>query len=184
MEQEAKRRTRRWSRRAAAAEDGGGDLRRLLGGGDHFSSASCGCSCEPRVQGIDVQGMERVRELAQSHVMIYLPSHRSHADYLLVRSCCTTPAWCRRTSPPARNLNMPVVGMLLRRCGAFSCAASSRRPPVLRAVPRLHGLADPARLVLEFFPEAAARAPAPADAEDRADAMMVESALRSVRKVM
>src|SRR5262249_49594935 len=34
-------------------------------------------------KGIDVRGLDRVRELAQSHEIIYLPSHRSHADYLL-----------------------------------------------------------------------------------------------------
>src|SRR3546814_10323167 len=36
--------------------------------------------------GIDVQGLERVRELAQQYELVYMPSHRSHADYLLVRS--------------------------------------------------------------------------------------------------
>ncbi|HVT35740.1 MAG TPA: glycerol-3-phosphate 1-O-acyltransferase, partial [Nevskiaceae bacterium] len=33
---------------------------------------------------IDLRGIEPVRELAQSHEIIYMPSHRSHADYLLM----------------------------------------------------------------------------------------------------
>ncbi|WP_312778033.1 hypothetical protein, partial [Escherichia coli] len=35
-------------------------------------------------KGIQVQGIERLRHVAQAHEVIYLPSHRSHADYLLL----------------------------------------------------------------------------------------------------
>ena len=71
-------------------------------------------------KGIETRGLERVRELAQSHVIIYLPSHRSHADYLLI----SYELYHAGLVPPhiaaGINLNIPFgVGALLRRCGAF-----------------------------------------------------------------
>lgn len=69
--------------------------------------------------GVDVRGMERVRHWAQSHEMIYLPSHRSHADYLLVSYVLFHSGLVPPHIAAGNNLNMPVVGGLLRRCGAF-----------------------------------------------------------------
>ena len=69
--------------------------------------------------GVDVRGMERVRQWAQSHEIIYLPSHRSHADYLLVSYVLFQSGLVPPHIAAGNNLNMPVVGGLLRRCGAF-----------------------------------------------------------------
>lgn len=69
--------------------------------------------------GIDVNGMERLRETAQSHEMVYVPSHRSHADYLLISYVLYHGGLVPPHIAAGVNLNMPVVGALLRRCGAF-----------------------------------------------------------------
>jgi len=69
--------------------------------------------------GVDSYGMERVRDLAQSHEMLYLPSHRSHADYLLISYVLYHAGLVPPHIAAGVNLNFWPVGALLRRCGAF-----------------------------------------------------------------
>jgi len=33
---------------------------------------------------IDVEGLERIRQMAPEHILIYVPTHKSHLDYLLL----------------------------------------------------------------------------------------------------
>ncbi|MCJ8168860.1 glycerol-3-phosphate 1-O-acyltransferase PlsB [Atopomonas sediminilitoris] len=69
--------------------------------------------------GIDVHNLDEVQQVAQGSEIIYVPCHRSHIDYLLLSYLLFT----RGLNPPhiaaGINLNMPVVGSLLRRGGAF-----------------------------------------------------------------
>jgi glycerol-3-phosphate O-acyltransferase len=69
--------------------------------------------------GVEVHHFETVREAAQDHEIIYVPCHRSHIDYLLL----TYVIYHRGLRTPhmaaGDNLNMPVVGSLIRRAGAF-----------------------------------------------------------------
>ncbi|MGC3871788.1 glycerol-3-phosphate 1-O-acyltransferase PlsB [Halomonas sp. GXIMD04776] len=69
--------------------------------------------------GVRVQGLERAKALAGDHTLIYVPCHRSHIDYLLLSYVL----YREGLSPPqvaaGRNLDMPLVGPLLRRGGAF-----------------------------------------------------------------
>ncbi|MES2682809.1 MAG: glycerol-3-phosphate 1-O-acyltransferase PlsB [Pseudomonadota bacterium] len=105
-------------------------------------------------KGIDVRGLDSIRELAQSHEIIYLPSHRSHADYLLLSYIL----YHRGMVPPhiaaGINLNMPVVGGLLRRCGAFFMRRKFSGDPLYTAIFRSYVDALVARgYAIEFFPE-------------------------------
>jgi len=105
-------------------------------------------------KGIDVRNLDRIRELAQSHEVIYLPSHRSHADYLLLSYIL----YHRGMVPPhiaaGINLNMPVVGGLLRRCGAFFMRRKFSGDPLYTAVFRSYVDGLVARgYAIEFFPE-------------------------------
>jgi glycerol-3-phosphate O-acyltransferase len=105
-------------------------------------------------KGIDVQGLDRVRELAQNHEIIYLPSHRSHADYLLLSYVL----YHQGLAPPhiaaGENLNMPVVGSLLRRCGAFFMRRKFAGDALYTAVFRAYVDALMSRgYAIEFFPE-------------------------------
>ena len=105
-------------------------------------------------KGIDVRGLDSIRELSQSHEIIYLPSHRSHADYLLLSYIL----YHRGMVPPhiaaGINLNMPVVGGLLRRCGAFFMRRKFTGEPLYTAIFRSYVDALVARgYAIEFFPE-------------------------------
>ena len=70
-------------------------------------------------RGVQVHGMEQLRDWAQSHEMVYLPSHRSHADYLLVSYVLYTAGLVPPHIAAGVNLNFWPVGGLLRRAGAF-----------------------------------------------------------------
>ncbi len=69
--------------------------------------------------GIQVHNVEVVKEHAQSHEIVYIPCHRSHIDYLLLSYVL----YHNGLTPPhiaaGRNLNLPLIGPLLRRAGAF-----------------------------------------------------------------
>lgn len=69
--------------------------------------------------GFDVNNIEDVKLLARSHEIIYVPCHRSHIDYLLLSYVL----YHNGLTPPhiaaGKNLNLPLVGPLLRRAGAF-----------------------------------------------------------------
>ncbi|MGQ0622371.1 MAG: glycerol-3-phosphate 1-O-acyltransferase PlsB [Panacagrimonas sp.] len=69
--------------------------------------------------GVQVHGMERLRSFAQDHEMIYLSSHRSHADYLLVSYVLYQAGLVPPHIAAGVNLNFWPVGGLLRRGGAF-----------------------------------------------------------------
>ncbi|MGB1581345.1 MAG: glycerol-3-phosphate 1-O-acyltransferase PlsB, partial [Nevskiales bacterium] len=68
---------------------------------------------------IKVYNFDRIRDLAHEHALVYLPSHRSHLDYMTM----TKTVYDRGLVPPhiaaGINMNFWPVGILLRRCGAF-----------------------------------------------------------------
>ncbi len=70
-------------------------------------------------RGVEVHGIDRVRAWAQDHEMIYLPSHRSHADYLLLSYVLYQAGLAPPHIAAGVNLNFWPVGGLLRRAGAF-----------------------------------------------------------------
>jgi glycerol-3-phosphate O-acyltransferase len=105
-------------------------------------------------KGVDVQGLERMRELAQTHEIVYMPSHRSHADYLLVSYTLYHAGLVPPHIAAGINLNMPLVGPLLRRCGAFFMRRSFSGDKVYTAVFRAYVDALIQRgYPIEFFPE-------------------------------
>jgi len=69
--------------------------------------------------GVEVHHFDDVREVAHEHEIIFVPCHRSHIDYLLLSYVI----YNRGLMPPhiaaGSNLDMPVVGSILRRGGAF-----------------------------------------------------------------
>jgi glycerol-3-phosphate O-acyltransferase len=85
-------------------------------------------------RGVKVNHFSRFREAVNGHEVVYVPCHRSHIDYLLL-------SWLlyhRGFVPPhiaaGLNLNMPLVGPLLRRGGAFFLRRSFRSQPLYAAV--------------------------------------------------
>lgn len=105
-------------------------------------------------KGVEVRGLERVREMAQSHEIIYLPCHRSHADYLLVSYVLYTNGLVPPHIAAGINLNFWPIGNLLRRCGAFYIRRKFSGDALYTAILRtyLDGLIRRG-YSLEFFPE-------------------------------
>ena len=69
--------------------------------------------------GIDVRNIELAKKATADHRIVYTPCHRSHMDYLLLSYVL----YHNGLTPPhiaaGDNLNLPLVGPLLRRAGAF-----------------------------------------------------------------
>jgi glycerol-3-phosphate O-acyltransferase len=85
-------------------------------------------------RGVTVHHFSEFRGHAPGHEIVYVPCHRSHIDYMLL-------SWLlyhRGFVPPhiaaGVNLNMPLVGPLLRRGGAFFLRRSFRSQPLYAAV--------------------------------------------------
>ena len=84
--------------------------------------------------GIDLGGVEAVKEIAGDHTLIYVPSHRSHMDYLLMSYVLFYNGLMLPHVAAGKNLNIPVIGPLLRRAGAFFMRRSFRDDPLYSAV--------------------------------------------------
>ncbi|MFF7708073.1 glycerol-3-phosphate 1-O-acyltransferase PlsB [Pseudomonas sp. NPDC007930] len=69
--------------------------------------------------GIKVGHIDQVQAIAPGHEVIYVPCHRSHIDYLLLSYLLFRNGLTPPHIAAGINLNMPVIGGLLRRGGAF-----------------------------------------------------------------
>ncbi|MEO4046200.1 glycerol-3-phosphate 1-O-acyltransferase PlsB [Pseudomonas sp. CAU 1711] len=85
-------------------------------------------------EGIQVNHLDAVREVAHGHEIIYVPCHRSHIDYLLLSYLLFRNGLTPPHIAAGINLNMPVVGGLLRRGGAFFMRRTFKGNPLYTAV--------------------------------------------------
>ena len=69
--------------------------------------------------GIELGHIERLHDVAKDKVVVFVPCHRSHFDYLLLSYICYEEGLQLPHIAAGINLNMPVVGPILRRGGAF-----------------------------------------------------------------
>ncbi len=69
--------------------------------------------------GVEVHRIERAREAAARGGVLYLPSHRSHMDYLLLSYVLYREGLVPPHIAAGENLNFWPVGRMLRRAGAF-----------------------------------------------------------------
>lgn len=69
--------------------------------------------------GVATRHFDRARAVAPGHEIVYVPSHRSHADYLLLSYTLHKNGVVPPHIAAGVNLNLPLVGSLLRRGGAF-----------------------------------------------------------------
>lgn len=84
--------------------------------------------------GIKVNHIEQVQGIAPGHEVIYVPCHRSHIDYLLLSYLLFRNGLTPPHVAAGINLNMPVVGSLLRRGGAFFMRRTFKGNPLYTAV--------------------------------------------------
>jgi glycerol-3-phosphate O-acyltransferase len=69
--------------------------------------------------GVNVYNIERLQNTNKENEIIYVPCHRSHIDYLLLSYVLYNNGLQVPHIAAGINLNMPIVGPLLRRGGAF-----------------------------------------------------------------
>jgi glycerol-3-phosphate O-acyltransferase len=69
--------------------------------------------------GIEVSNCEYLKNLALSHELVYVPCHRSHIDYLLLSYVIYFEGLAIPYIAAGKNLNMPIIGSILRGGGAF-----------------------------------------------------------------
>ncbi len=85
-------------------------------------------------RGVLVHHLDKFKDDAPGFEVIYVPSHRSHMDYLLLSYLLYT----RGIVPPhivaGINLNLPVIGTVLRKGGAFFIRRSMRGNVLYSAV--------------------------------------------------
>ena len=84
--------------------------------------------------GIKVSQIEQVQQVAPGHEIIYVPCHRSHIDYLLLSYLLFRNGLTPPHIAAGINLNMPVIGGLLRRGGAFFMRRTFKGNPLYTAV--------------------------------------------------
>ncbi len=68
---------------------------------------------------VDKDGLERVRAAARDGAVVYLPSHKSHVDYLVLSSVLYANALLPPLIAAGENLSFFPLGPILRRGGAF-----------------------------------------------------------------
>lgn len=85
-------------------------------------------------KGVAVNNIKVAREAAQDNAVVYVPCHRSHVDYLLLSYVLYRNGLMPPHIAAGINLNMPIVGPILRRGGAFFMRRSFRDNPLYAAV--------------------------------------------------
>lgn len=104
--------------------------------------------------GIDVRHLQRLRATAHDSSVIYLPSHRSHMDYLLVSYLLYLEGFALPQIAAGINLNFWPVGGILRRAGAFYLRRSFGGDKLYTAVFRAYvDLLIDRGQPMKFYPE-------------------------------
>jgi glycerol-3-phosphate O-acyltransferase len=84
--------------------------------------------------GIELQHVDRLHAVAGNKEVVYVPCHRSHIDYLLLGFIVYHQGLSIPHVAAGINLNMPVIGSILRRGGAFFLRRSFRGNRLYAAV--------------------------------------------------
>lgn len=85
-------------------------------------------------RGVLVHHLDKFKQAAPGFEVVYVPSHRSHMDYLLLSYLLYTHGIVPPHIFAGINLNLPVVGTLLRKGGAFFARRSFRGNALYSAV--------------------------------------------------
>ncbi|WP_166210805.1 glycerol-3-phosphate 1-O-acyltransferase PlsB, partial [Cognatiluteimonas telluris] len=85
-------------------------------------------------RGVLVHHLDKLKADAPGREVVYVPSHRSHMDYLLLSYLLYTHGIVPPHIFAGINLNLPVVGTLLRKGGAFFARRSFRGNALYAAV--------------------------------------------------
>ena len=84
--------------------------------------------------GVTIHHLEELKKIAPGHEIVYVPCHRSHMDYLLLSYLLYQHGIVPPHIAAGDNLNLPVIGSVLRRGGAFFLRRSIRGNALYAAV--------------------------------------------------
>lgn len=84
--------------------------------------------------GVKVNHFDTLQKVAPGREVVYVPCHRSHIDYLLLSYLLYTNGIVVPHIAAGVNLNLPVIGPILRRGGAFFMRRSFKASPLYAAV--------------------------------------------------
>jgi len=84
--------------------------------------------------GIRVNNLKPIQDIARGNEIIYVPCHRSHIDYLLLSYLLFRNSMTPPHIAAGINLNVPVLGGILRRGGAFFMRRSFKGNQLYTAV--------------------------------------------------
>jgi glycerol-3-phosphate O-acyltransferase len=84
--------------------------------------------------GIALHNFDALTRIAPGQEIVYVPCHRSHIDYLLLSYVIHGKGLTPPHIAAGANLNLPLVGSLLRRGGAFFLRRSFKGEPLYAAV--------------------------------------------------
>lgn len=85
-------------------------------------------------RGVLVHHLDQFKQEAPGHEVVYVPSHRSHMDYLLLSYLLYSHGVVAPHIFAGINLNLPVVGTILRKGGAFFARRSFKGNALYSAV--------------------------------------------------
>jgi len=85
-------------------------------------------------RGVLIHHLDKLKQDAPGYEVVYVPSHRSHMDYLLLSYLLYTKGIVPPHIAAGINLNLPVIGPILRRGGAFFLRRSFRGNALYSAV--------------------------------------------------
>ncbi len=104
--------------------------------------------------GVVINHFDKLRDIAEGNEIIYVPNHRSHIDYLLINYVVYEKGFVSPHVAAGINLNLPVIGRILRRGGAFFMRRSFKGSALYSAVFRQYLIANLVKGVpIEFFIE-------------------------------
>jgi len=81
-----------------------------------------------------IRGLAALRRHAQSANLVYVPCHQSHLDYIVLSYVLYDQGLALPHIAAGHNLNLPVLGRLLRQCGAFFIRRSFRDDDLYRSL--------------------------------------------------
>eukprot|EP00002_Diphylleia_rotans_P026400 TRINITY_DN525_c0_g2_i1.p1 TRINITY_DN525_c0_g2~~TRINITY_DN525_c0_g2_i1.p1 ORF type:complete len:1229 (-),score=251.97 TRINITY_DN525_c0_g2_i1:134-3820(-) len=87
-------------------------------------------------RGIDYNedGIEKIRQAALKGPVVLVPSHKSHLDYLLISYIFFKEDFSLPMIAAGNNLNIPILGFIFRRCGAYFIRRSFANDKLYTAV--------------------------------------------------
>lgn len=84
--------------------------------------------------GVDVRNLEALTRIAPGQSLVYLPCHRSHIDYLLMSFVIYRAGLTPPHVAAGDNLDLPVLGRILRGGGGFFLRRSFKNDPLYATV--------------------------------------------------